>query len=152
MQKGQTSVEFLIIVSVVLIILSLVAVQFFQITDSVDKDVETSRLYWENVDLAVIDHFLNETHLNMTIKNNLYNIIRIEDINITNYGNLSTFFVLYPKQTRQLIIPMSYNTTESGTTYRLNLRFEYRNFENTQMYNFTGQLPLMGTFGGVVVN
>lgn len=143
--KGQTSVEFIIILSVILIIVGVGASMLFGLTDTVDRVDESVFIYWDNADVGITSYLINETHINITVKNNMYNTIRLTSIDVGSFS-FSTYQVLNPSQTFEIIQPFAHGKSVNEP-YEFYATMRYLDYESDQPYNFTGQVPLKGTIG-----
>jgi hypothetical protein len=132
MPKGQTTVEFMVIVAMVLLILMGLFSTFYSFTPiGNNQDVLQSKVYWQSADFFVGGFYPSDGVLNITFQNNL-----LYNITLLNISFNSRLFA----EPSVALTPGSRITLQN--TFELNGSAEveiwYTNDENGITYPFLG--------------
>lgn len=128
--RAQTTSEFIIILAVLLIGLSILAVNLLEFpTFGTAQEKRVTETFWENADIGIINAYQNSTNTTITLKNNLAQEIIIQEVNVGNILiTLST--TLQPGETTDITFV---NPNNPPT-----VQIEYKNTKNSQVYTLQG--------------
>ncbi|MCX8200379.1 MAG: hypothetical protein N3G76_02830 [Candidatus Micrarchaeota archaeon] len=148
MQRGQGSIEYLLILGVVIVLVLIiigVIVGFQSSVTSVSK--QQSDTYWAGADIGILpDHLVNSSAAYITVKNNRpfrVKIIEIKFIDDTgSKGNLPATFTLSPGASAN--VELKGVTCIAGSDYSYTVQIKYSEPSSGRMFTFTGETPLIG--------
>jgi len=137
--KGQASVEYLVILAVVLIIALVVVAALGGFIDiGRQAGPQASRTYWRTAEIGLLDWVMSSTanSSSVVVKNNLDYRINVSQINIggSDASNL-TAFQLAPGETETVSSQDWGVCTASGTSFSAEVIISYDNLE----YDITGK-------------
>lgn len=144
MRRAQTSVEFLILFSVVLI-LTLLIVSSLGLFPSLGQTFteRNAKQYWQTEDIALLSYGLNASHAVFRVQNNLDDTIRIDSIFLDSVLKNSPSLELSPGELETISFTHGF-TVSSNDVYDYDVRFLYTNLEDFQEYSLYGMAPIIG--------
>lgn len=145
--RGQAATEYLIILSVVVIIaLIVVGVLggFAGISGGITR--QQSEAYWSSIaEVGISANYRIAPNIaELTIKNNRPFTIRIDDLTLNGAGDIyPDGLILPPGQTSNLNV--SGHTCTIGQAYSYNIQIKYTDPSTSRLFTFRGQNPIVGT-------
>jgi len=136
MTRGQTTVEFVVIAAMILLILGGLFSIFYTVTPiASNQNVLHSKTYWQNADFFIGGFHPSEEVLNITLRNNLPYAVTILNISFNSILFADPSVVLTPGAT--LNVEHSFNSTEF-----VDVEVWYINNDNGITYPFFGVTKL----------
>ncbi|MFT4312401.1 MAG: hypothetical protein ACMXYF_04170 [Candidatus Woesearchaeota archaeon] len=141
-KKSQGATEYLILLSLILILLVVAILPLFEFPAiGSSAEVRASQSYWSASDIGIVAHVANQTHLFLVVQNNLAHSINITNISL-NSNEHSILLVLDPRE--QGNISVFTEQVQIEEVYRIHIDFTYKNLRNFQTYQFYGEVPILG--------
>lgn len=147
LSRGQTWAEYIVILSVVIIIAG-VAMYIAGFFPSTSKHIEEreSVAYWLSADVGIVRYQLNSSLCQLVIKNNRNFKIRVDSITSRGAGSLTapgglSSVTLEPGQTAQVNVT---GLNCSSETYSLPIEIKYSDVRYGATYSLIGEKPLVG--------
>lgn len=152
MDRAQTSVEYLIILAIVIVIaLVVVGVMGGIPTLGAASTTKASEAYWQSADIGITGHYVSASAGStdtIIVKNNNQFQIRLLNMYIGNNSIVTTAVVMNPGQERTFSNVIVNSDAETlGTTYSYRVNVTYNDTKNNLgPYLFTSAQNLVGTF------
>ncbi|MEM3364713.1 MAG: class III signal peptide-containing protein [Candidatus Micrarchaeia archaeon] len=148
MRRGQGSIEYLLILGVVIVLVLIiigVIVGFQSSVTSVSK--QQSDTYWAGADIGILpDHLVNSSAAYITVKNNRPFRVKIMEIKFIDdtgsKGNLPATFTLSPGASAN--VELQGVSCIAGTDYSYTVQIKYSEPSSGRIFTFTGETPLIG--------
>ncbi len=146
--RGQGSIEYLLILGVVIVLVLIiigVIVGFQSSVTSVSK--QQSDTYWAGADIGILpNHLVNSSGAYITIKNNRPFRVRITDIKFIDdtgsKGTIPSSFTLSPGAS--VDIAVGGVSCIQGSDYSYTVQIKYSEPSSGRIFTFTGETPLIG--------
>ena len=147
-RRGQGSIEYLLILGVVIVLVIIiigVIVGFQSSVSSVSK--QQSDTYWAGADIGILpNHLINSSGAYITLKNNRPFRVRIMDIKFIDdtgsKGQIPSSFTLAPGSSINLEV--SGVSCVPGSDYSYTIQIKYSEPSSGRVFTFTGETPLIG--------
>jgi|GEM_PF-3015396 len=148
MRKGQGSIEYLLILGVVIVLVLIiigVIVGFQSSVTSVSK--QQSDTYWAGADIGILpNHLVNSSGAYITVKNNRPFRVKIMEIKFIDEtgskGELPASFTLSPGASANVVVGQV--SCISGSDYSYTVQVKYSEPSSGRIFTFTGETPLIG--------
>ncbi len=149
MRKGQGSIEYLLILGVVIVLVLIiigVIVGFQSSVTSVSK--QQSDTYWAGADIGIMpNHLVNASGAFLTVKNNRPFRIKIVEIKLIDdtgsKGTIPSEFALSPGGSANVELP-DVSCNVAGSDYSYSVQIKYTEPSSGRVFTFTGETPLIG--------
>ncbi len=148
MRKGQGSIEYLLILGVVIVLVLIiigVIVGFQSSVTSVSK--QQSDTYWAGADIGILpNHLVNSSAAYITVKNNRPFRVKVMEVKFIDEtgskGDLPATFTLSPGASAN--VELGSVTCMGGTDYSYTVQVKYSEPSSGRIFTFTGETPLIG--------
>lgn len=139
--KGQTALEYIILLAMVLIILTVAIAPFNKLAFiSSSFEERAVNMYWQNADIGIVSHTITTTNTTLAIQNNLLETINVTAIYINNTVINDSAMVLVPGE----VVLATSTFTFDDEFYSFDVIFNYTVVDYDQEYQFFGQSPIQG--------
>jgi uncharacterized protein (UPF0333 family) len=164
LRKGQASIEYLIILAVVVII-ALIVIGVIGGFPGMTRGLSErdSASYWTSADIGIVRYYINSSNDSVSsqfvIRNNRLFTINLTNITfdtgsyvsgLLNYSAIATGYIIAPASTAQVYLNMTAPTSTAGictkgSTYPKTVTITYKDSTYGTTYTFVGEKPLVGT-------
>ncbi|MFT4326232.1 MAG: hypothetical protein ACMXYK_01900 [Candidatus Woesearchaeota archaeon] len=133
-RRGQLSPEFLVITAIIIIILIILLNTLVEVPPILTNiDTGTTRHYWENTPVGILDYSYNETQGSLILRNNQRFPINITKITLDEITE-SPGILVSSKQIATI------NTTKIGVINQVTIT--YQDISTQNIHTFEGAKPL----------
>ena len=142
MKRGQTSLEVMVFIGIVIVLSVLIVTQLYEIPEiGVNLEQSNLDLYWETTaEIGIVGGIFNGTDGNLALKNNLNDFVKVKIIRLDDEVVYNSSLGLAPLETDLAIFPFEYNNTD----FSLDVEITYENIETGGINTFIGEVNLRG--------
>lgn len=146
--KGQTTIEYIIMISVILTLVGAALAVVSGGPDPLIAKQKASQRYWESADIGITSHQHEGTNLRIYAVNNLYNDISITKITIAGTQGNKDIDVgataIAPAEGYTFILNHTHDSRQQGRNYEYDITFAYTVPLTGTTHTFRGQTPIVG--------
>lgn len=149
-RKGQVAVEYLLIISIVLVVALLAANSALNISGTIGSLVSPkSSTYWQDAQISILAYSVSsDGSVSMLVKNRKPFGIRLDSISLGTYSQGLDGFDMMPGDEKLLSLPAASGLSgKAGQPYSYMAGFNYTDLQDSSAkYGFYPSFPLNGKF------
>ncbi|MFT7615320.1 MAG: hypothetical protein ACI8Y7_000126 [Candidatus Woesearchaeota archaeon] len=145
--KAQTSAEFLVIISVIILLLAIIITPTFDLVNPLSAPKSTQD-YWGGTPIKILATGFNQTHIAFTFQENIGAMTNITGISIDGILVFSDEFYIFEEDVFSVFFAFEPEVYETADSYEFDVTINYTNLKTNQTATFVGQRPIVGKVSG----